>query len=122
MVTATRIAGDFMSFMPLLITLAWVAASMVYGVRRLNDMDRTGWWALLLFVPVVNLGVGLYLLFGPGSKEANSYGLPPGRNGAGMIVLCCVMVLTGAFFALAGFGIAKIVELSNPRNPGWSGT
>lgn len=44
--------------------------------RRFNDLNKTGWLALLMLVPGVNVLVYLYLLAVEGSEGANYYGLP----------------------------------------------
>lgn len=45
-------------------------------VRRLHDMDMSGWWALLSLVPVLNLPFHLFLYLGNGSSSMNRYGTP----------------------------------------------
>jgi uncharacterized membrane protein YhaH (DUF805 family) len=42
-------------------------------VRRLHDVNMSGWFSLLLIVPVVNLFL-LVILFRKGEKTANKYG------------------------------------------------
>lgn len=44
--------------------------------RRFNDLNKTGWLALLMLVPGVNILVYLYLLTVKGTAGANYYGLP----------------------------------------------
>lgn len=44
--------------------------------RRFNDLNKTGWLALLMLVPGVNVLVYLYLLAVKGTAGANYYGLP----------------------------------------------
>ena len=44
--------------------------------RRFNDLNKTGWLALLMLVPGVNVLVYLYLLAVEGTAGANYYGLP----------------------------------------------
>jgi len=46
-------------------------------VRRWHDLNRSGWWTIALFIPWVDLVVGLYLIFAPGTKGANDYGEDP---------------------------------------------
>lgn len=46
------------------------------AVRRLNDLNRTGWLSLLLFVPFVNFLLWLYLVFASGDEGHNDYGAP----------------------------------------------
>ncbi|MDO5770375.1 MAG: DUF805 domain-containing protein, partial [Psychrobacter sp.] len=45
--------------------------------RRLHDLGKSGWWLLLLLVPIANLIMLLYLYFGRGQEGFNDYGLPP---------------------------------------------
>lgn len=44
--------------------------------RRFNDLNKTGWLALLMLVPGLNILVYLYLLAVEGTAGANDYGLP----------------------------------------------
>ncbi|WP_308620614.1 DUF805 domain-containing protein [uncultured Desulfovibrio sp.] len=61
---------DFvLSYVPFIFLPPLLAVS----VRRLHDSDRSGWLALLLFVPLVNLFC-LALLFLPGTPGSNRYG------------------------------------------------
>ena len=49
---------------PLLIViynLAIVIPSLAIGARRLHDIGRSGWWQLLLFIPIVNI-IGFIVL------------------------------------------------------------
>jgi uncharacterized membrane protein YhaH (DUF805 family) len=41
----------------LVVSLALLLPSIAVGVRRLHDLDRTGWWMLLVFT-----GIGIILL------------------------------------------------------------
>ena len=52
--------------------LLWLSAS----ARRLHDLDRSGWWALLGYVPLVNF-VLLLLFVVPGTEGNNRFGPPP---------------------------------------------
>ena len=56
------------------------ASTIILARRRLNDMDRSGWLALLLIAPGINIFFGLWLLFGEGTPDANSFGPPPPPN------------------------------------------
>lgn len=56
------------------------------SVKRLHDLDKTGWFLLiqvLFFIPAINLILSLfnlYLLFAPGTKGVNKYGDDPLTN------------------------------------------
>lgn len=56
-----------------------VIAPMQYllFIRRLHDLDKTGWLSLLMLVPVLNALLGLYLLFASGTVGHNQYGADP---------------------------------------------
>lgn len=55
-----------------------------YMVRRLNDINASGWLSLLMLVPIVNLVLGLVLLFKKGSEGGNDYGAKPVPNSGGV--------------------------------------
>jgi uncharacterized membrane protein YhaH (DUF805 family) len=58
-----------------LLWLAYAALTFSYGVRRLHDVDASGWWYLLGFVPVVNSALAAILLVAPGTDGENRYGV-----------------------------------------------
>ena len=83
------------------IILGWAVLTIVYGKRRFNDLDRSGWWSTLLLVPYVQLLAAIYLLFFPGSPGANKYGPAPVRNSIGVTVISWVLPLMMAAGLLA---------------------
>ena len=56
--------------------IATVSAVML-GIRRCHDLDRSGWFYLLMFIPIIDLFVALYLLFAAGTPGPNQYGADP---------------------------------------------
>jgi len=54
----------------LVISLRWTA-------MRLHDLNASGWWAVVLFVPYVGAAAGLVLSFVPGNTGDNDHGEPP---------------------------------------------
>jgi uncharacterized membrane protein YhaH (DUF805 family) len=50
--------------------------SLAVLVRRLHDTNRSGWWFLLMFVPLLNL-VLLVFMFLDGTAGTNDYGADP---------------------------------------------
>ncbi len=62
--------------------LATIVISIILGVRRLHDLDKSGWFWLLFLVPFVNIGMSIYILFFPGSPESNRFGGKPEPNTA----------------------------------------
>lgn len=51
------------------------------GVKRLHDIDKSGWWMLLLFVPIVG-ALALFVMNGfiAGTPHANRFGEPPSAD------------------------------------------
>lgn len=66
---------------------------VLFGVRRLNDMNASGWLILLMLVPVANLVMTVVLLFVPGSKGVNRYGPPAAPNSPGLRVALYTLIL-----------------------------
>lgn len=46
-------------------------------IRRLHDINRSGWWALILLIPLVGSLVIFYWAACKGSTKENLYGPPP---------------------------------------------
>ena len=46
-------------------------------VKRLHDLNLSGWFYWISFIPLVNIIFGLYVLFGRGSVGPNDYGPDP---------------------------------------------
>ena len=46
---------------------------IVVGIRRLHDLNQSGWYLLLAFVPLANVVMILYLLFAAGKVEGNRW-------------------------------------------------
>ncbi|MDO8989037.1 MAG: DUF805 domain-containing protein [Sideroxyarcus sp.] len=67
-VTNHRMLGVYM--------LAVLIPSIAVSVRRLHDVDRSGWWLLIAAVPVVGI-VFLYFMLQDGMPGANRYGFNP---------------------------------------------
>lgn len=61
-------------FILIIFTLAFFYLYITFMIRRLHDVNQTGWFALLIFIPLVNLILALYLLFAPGTQGENNYG------------------------------------------------
>ena len=60
-----------------LIIIVLTVSSIMLSIRRLHDCDKSGYWYILVLVPIVNLVLWLYLLFQPGTAGENKYGPDP---------------------------------------------
>ena len=68
---------NLMDFVLSYVPFIFLPPLLAVSVRRLHDSDRTGWFVLLLFVPLINLFC-LALLCLPGTPGSNRYGAQPG--------------------------------------------
>jgi len=60
-----------------LFLLATFIPSLAVGVRRLHDTNRSGWWYLLAFVPLIGSIVLLVWFCTAGTPGPNNYGDDP---------------------------------------------
>ena len=96
------VAISTLMYLPLLVF------SFVLAKRRFNDVNRSGWFSLLLWIPLVNLIVSLYLLFARGDEGGNDFGAAPSANTLmvkifGLVVpLLCIVTMIGI---MAAFGV-----------------
>lgn len=101
-----------------------LAVSFMMSIRRLNDLDRSGWWSLLLLAPLINLLFGLWLLLAPGTKGENSYG-PEAAPNSPLVVLgaiagaACTLLVAGslafAVYQLNAAGVYRVAPASGQR-------
>jgi uncharacterized membrane protein YhaH (DUF805 family) len=59
----------------------------VMSIRRLHDLNRSGWWSFLVLIPFVTL----ILLLLPGNKTANQFGPPPPATPQSLVALCVIV-------------------------------
>lgn len=86
--------------------IAMMVASFVIARRRFNDMGRSGWWSVLLVVPLANVVATLWLVFGKGDSGPNAFGPRPAPNTRGVVIVAWIVpvLLLGAVVAGAMSG------------------
>ncbi len=57
-----------------MVYLAELYIQLIFTIRRLHDLDKSGTLALLLLIPLINFFFALYLIFAPGTKGDNRFG------------------------------------------------
>ncbi len=85
-----------------ILTLALLIPSLAVAIRRLHDINKSGWWVLLGLIPLIG-AIILIVWFCGDSKPDNQYGPNPKGAGAG-----------GGYGAPGGYG--------HPPAPGGYGT
>ena len=68
----TAILGYF--FLSVLFSLATFLPSLTVGVRRLHDIDRSGFWILLSFIPIIGAIILIIWFSQKGTDGANRFG------------------------------------------------
>lgn len=120
--------------------MAGIGFSLVFGlllliytvglmVRRLHDMDLSGWWALLSLVPILNLPFHLFLYLGDGSSSMNRFGtpnpLPSGIvtlvGGLFWIINVLFIIATIAFMVIAWLAPEWLLPYVAQMPDGWLG-
>jgi uncharacterized membrane protein YhaH (DUF805 family) len=69
--------GGGAEYLGSLFSLFVLIPSIAVGVRRLHDTGRSGWWLLIVFVPVIGFFVLLYFMLVEGDSTSNQYGPNP---------------------------------------------
>lgn len=57
--------------------LAVLVPSIAVAVRRLHDTGRSGWWLLIILIPIIGAIILLVFLAQRGDSGENAYGPPP---------------------------------------------
>src|SRR5437879_1944839 len=60
-----------------LVSLALILPGLAVAVRRLHDIDRSGWWLLLGFIPIVGAIILIVWACKRGTKGPNRFGPDP---------------------------------------------
>ena len=79
------LGGDFDQFLANggggIVGLVWIVATIVPAlavlIRRLHDTSRSGWWALIGFIPVAGAIVLLIFTVMDSTPEENAWGVSP---------------------------------------------
>ena len=75
--TVIGLGGDGYGLLSGIYGLAVLIPSIAVTVRRLHDTDRSGWWILIVFVPLVG-AIGLLVFMAFDSDDgSNGYGENP---------------------------------------------
>lgn len=73
---SSLITGVF-SVLFILFNLAILLPNLAISVRRLHDIDRSGWWVLIGLIPFIGAVVLLIFDLLPGTPEENRFGPVP---------------------------------------------
>ena len=69
--------GSFVMAVTTMLALIAGAGNIMLIIRRLHDLDKSGWFTLISFIPAVNIIFSIYLFFAPGTVGYNRFGADP---------------------------------------------
>ncbi len=69
--------GESLGFLSTLYYVAVIVPYLAVIFRRLHDTERSGWWILIAFIPIVGVVVLLVFLILQGTRGENRYGPDP---------------------------------------------
>lgn len=79
--------GTAFEILVILYILASIIPSIAVTVRRLHDIDKSGWWYFICFIPFVGPFWALFLALTDGTDGPNQYGPDPKAAQAKMQLL-----------------------------------
>ena len=72
-----EMSGDNLGFLSTLYYIAVIIPYFAVIIRRLHDTERSGWWFLIAFIPIVGVIILLVFLILDGTKGENRFGPDP---------------------------------------------
>lgn len=76
-ILGTRSSSSGLGLLSGIYTLAILIPSIAVSVRRLHDIDRTGWWVLISLIPVIGTIVLFIFAVLDGTPGSNRFGPNP---------------------------------------------
>ncbi len=67
----------FLAMLSMVFSLATIIPSITVAIRRLHDIDRSGWWILIGFIPLIGTIVLLIFFVKQGTEGPNDFGDDP---------------------------------------------
>ncbi|MDD2816592.1 MAG: DUF805 domain-containing protein [Thiotrichaceae bacterium] len=95
---------NFISFISSATPFIVLALCLLPSLQRLHDLNRQGWFVLLLAVPAINIILWLALCGISGTPTHNQFGAPPPQNSllikitSILLVVCWIWLGYFAFF------------------------
>jgi uncharacterized membrane protein YhaH (DUF805 family) len=69
-----HVLGAWVGILSAIFSLGTLLPGIAVGVRRLHDIDRSGWWLLIAFIPVIGWILLLVWHCTPGTPGPNRFG------------------------------------------------
>ena len=69
--------ASIFSILAVIYSLATLIPGIAVAIRRLHDTNRSGWWLLIAFVPLIGAIVLIVFFIQPSHPASNQYGPVP---------------------------------------------
>lgn len=98
----------FVIFFLILVFSCFIAAVNMY-IKRMRDLNYSGWWVLTYFIPVINIVTYIIMIFKTGTKGKNKYGEEPSPPSKKEKILYKIMVVVTIIAFVAGLLIELFI-------------
>jgi uncharacterized membrane protein YhaH (DUF805 family) len=71
---AVSVVVELLAIATFIYNLAMLIPSLAVTARRLHDTDRSAWWMLLFFIPIIGWAWLVFILIQESTAEENRYG------------------------------------------------
>ncbi len=76
-ILSSAFGAAFLSVLMLLYFIAIFVPSLAVSIRRLHDIDKSGWWILIGIIPVLGGIIQFIFYILPGTEGPNRFGAAP---------------------------------------------
>lgn len=59
-----------------IVLIGYLVYTFIFAIRRLHDIDKSGWLSILLLIPLISLFFLLYICIAKGTDGENRFGAP----------------------------------------------
>jgi len=74
------VASAILSILSLIVSLGLLLPAVGASIRRMHDINRSGWWILVGLIPILGAIVLIYWFVQKGTAGPNQYGEDPLRT------------------------------------------
>lgn len=115
--SSLQVFSSLIGFGYLIISLLYIYFNFCFVIRRLHDTNKSGWFCLLLFVPIVNILLALYLLFARGCASSNRFGHPRPSNFLEKICAWFIIIFTVFSLLVTGSLVSYMWQANEITTP-----